>query len=331
MIALFPFGRGDVDYRWMGETDVWESLAAVRDSYAIDPCRQYLTGLSMGGYATWRIACDYPEQWAAIAPICGGGHNLPLVNLRDIPTWCVHGRRDPIVPVRESRSLVRSLRRLGAKVRYSELSETGHNAWDWLYTPGRRRDSLAEWLLAFQKEVPPKPILLPKRRGAFQDLFTERTIISYPGSCVLNRETDLLAAEAHRLATFRFGDVTMRSGRFQVKADHDLNPSDLIGANLLILGRSDNHAVLRPVERRLLAKQKKGQLWVAGETYLGKALVAAVCQASPWNRKRLLGVIAYQQFHPMRGIAERLFGPNEPLPRINIYDTQQKRFIRQEA
>ena len=37
-----------------------------------DPQRLYLTGMSLGGYGVWEIAKDYPGQFAAIAPVCGG-------------------------------------------------------------------------------------------------------------------------------------------------------------------------------------------------------------------------------------------------------------------
>ena len=28
----------------------------------------------MGGFGTWNFAAAYPDRWAAIAPICGGGN-----------------------------------------------------------------------------------------------------------------------------------------------------------------------------------------------------------------------------------------------------------------
>ena len=43
------------------------------EKYNVDESRIYLTGLSMGGYGTWAIACAHPERFAAIVPICGGG------------------------------------------------------------------------------------------------------------------------------------------------------------------------------------------------------------------------------------------------------------------
>ena len=46
-----------------------ETLAA----YPVDSQRVYLTGLSMGGYGAWDLAVRFPERFAAVAPICGGG------------------------------------------------------------------------------------------------------------------------------------------------------------------------------------------------------------------------------------------------------------------
>ena len=48
-------------------------LSDLTTRYTVDPDRIYLTGLSMGGYGTWRLAADYPERFAALAPVCGGG------------------------------------------------------------------------------------------------------------------------------------------------------------------------------------------------------------------------------------------------------------------
>ena len=43
------------------------------EKYQVDTSRIYLTGLSMGGFGTWSLASMYPERFAAIAPVCGGG------------------------------------------------------------------------------------------------------------------------------------------------------------------------------------------------------------------------------------------------------------------
>ncbi|MEL7364118.1 MAG: PHB depolymerase family esterase, partial [Bacteroidota bacterium] len=57
----------------------WEAreLGALLDhieaTHRIDPARVYVTGLSMGGYATWDLVMHFPDRFAAAAPVCGGG------------------------------------------------------------------------------------------------------------------------------------------------------------------------------------------------------------------------------------------------------------------
>lgn len=329
VILLCPFGRGDLGFRWMGEADLWDALQWVKTRYSVDARRQYLTGLSMGGFATWRLGCAYPEQWAAIAPVCGGGEVKLLPALKRVPVWCVHGSRDDLVPVEHSRRLIAELRRLKFRHRYDELPGWGHNAWDYLYAPGRTRDSLVDWLLGFRKALPASARPKPKRGAVFHDLFSERIILSYPARGLVPKETELLRAEVERLARFHFGDCVMRSGRLIVKSDAELAESDLAGANHLMVGRTDNHAWLRRADRKLTARHVRGVLRVQGQTFLGKTLVVATVQANPWNPARLLGVITYQQFHQMRGIMERWFDPVRALQAVNIYDTLQHRFILQ--
>jgi pimeloyl-ACP methyl ester carboxylesterase len=330
VLLLSPFGRGDLMFRWMGEADIWDALHWVRSRYRIDPRRQYLTGLSMGGFACWRLACEYPEQWAAVAPVCGGGDAARLRRLRSVPVWCVHGAADDSVSVEQSRRLVAELRRLKLRHRYDELPGWGHNAWDWLYDPDRREDSLVDWFLRFRRRAAAPPVLRPRRQGLFKDLFSERVIVSHPASTPIAREADLLRAEAGRLAGFSFADFVMRAGRLLVKPDRELTPAELAGANHVMLGRTDNHAALRQVERRLPARHVRGRLQVRGQVYLSKTLVAVTCQPSPWNRERLLGVITYQQSRQMCGLIERLLGSAIELLDVNLYDTQQRRFLRHE-
>ena len=45
----------------------------------MDTNRIYLTGLSMGGYGTWDLGLAYPERFAAIVPICGGGQVISVL------------------------------------------------------------------------------------------------------------------------------------------------------------------------------------------------------------------------------------------------------------
>src|SRR5262245_60183544 len=62
-------------------------LDEVEGQYRVDKDRVYLTGLSMGGYGTWRLAAAAPERFAALAPICGGGDPGSAEKLKGLPIW----------------------------------------------------------------------------------------------------------------------------------------------------------------------------------------------------------------------------------------------------
>src|SRR5260221_10562017 len=72
-------------------------LDDVQKSYGVDPDRVYLTGLSMGGFGTWALAMEFPERFAAIAPICGGGQAFRVRRIKDVPGGVFHGAKEPVV------------------------------------------------------------------------------------------------------------------------------------------------------------------------------------------------------------------------------------------
>ena len=51
---------------------VVDTVFQVASSHSIDPGRIYLTGKSMGGEGTWKVAATCPRLFAAIVPMCGG-------------------------------------------------------------------------------------------------------------------------------------------------------------------------------------------------------------------------------------------------------------------
>jgi predicted peptidase len=118
--------------------------------YNVDRSRVYLTGLSMGGYGAWDLAISYPDYFAAIAPICGGGNTLRIGRLKKVPTWAFHGKKDQSVPEQESASMVAALRAAGGDVRYTVLPEAGHVE-AWVYAYGEA--GLFDWFLAHRKHA----------------------------------------------------------------------------------------------------------------------------------------------------------------------------------
>jgi len=126
-LVVCPKGRDPFSgYRGTAEQDVFDVLAEVRRQYRIDSGRIYLMGHSMGAYATWRLAKDHPDVFAALGPISGGGNPADVASIRHIPEYIVHGAKDETVPVTESRAMAEAARRAGAEVVYVEVPGAGH-------------------------------------------------------------------------------------------------------------------------------------------------------------------------------------------------------------
>jgi len=128
--------------RWNTE-DLQGMLEQVRAKYRIDPTRIYLTGLSMGGFGTWAWACRYPEQFAAIAPICGGGDIQLARELKNTPVWAFHGEADPVVPVKRTIEMVEAVNATGGSARMTIYPGIGHDSWVNAYND----QELYRWLL----------------------------------------------------------------------------------------------------------------------------------------------------------------------------------------
>jgi predicted peptidase len=119
-------------------------LDSVIKQYRVDKDRVYLTGLSMGGYGTWSLAAAYPEKFAALAPICGGGNPADAAKLARLPIWVFHGGKDPTVPLKRSEEMVEALKAAGDNPKFTVYPEAGHDSWTATYD----NPEFYQWLLA---------------------------------------------------------------------------------------------------------------------------------------------------------------------------------------
>lgn len=78
-LKLYVFGRGNLSYRWAGESDVFEALESVRSRYNVDPERIVLRGFSMGGTGAWHLGLHHPDKWAAVEAGAGFVETRPEV------------------------------------------------------------------------------------------------------------------------------------------------------------------------------------------------------------------------------------------------------------
>jgi len=110
----------------------------------VDKDHIYVTGLSMGGFGTWALAAAYPDRFAAIVPICGGGSPASAAKLKDLPIWVFHGAKDRAVPPSRSEAMIKALKKAGSKkVKYTLYPDADHDSWTEAYNDPK----LWEWLL----------------------------------------------------------------------------------------------------------------------------------------------------------------------------------------
>ena len=122
-------------------------LDGVLARYRVDRSRIYLTGISMGGNGTWRMAIACPDVFAAIAPICGWGNPAKVAVLKGLPAWAFHGKKDPVIAFERGEIMVRNLQAAGGNVRFTAYPEAGHDSWTETY----QNPELYEWLMRQKK------------------------------------------------------------------------------------------------------------------------------------------------------------------------------------
>lgn len=129
--------------------DAW--LTELLRTLSVDPKRVYLTGLSMGGYASWDWLSAHPERFAAVAPICGGGSTIRLKlpqgaqreALKQLPVWVFHGAKDNVVALDESQRMVAALKAIGNQPKLTVYPDAGHDSWTATYND----PAFFDWML----------------------------------------------------------------------------------------------------------------------------------------------------------------------------------------
>lgn len=125
-------------------------LALVEETMAkqpIDPKRFYVTGLSMGGFATWDLLGKAPKKIAAAIPICGGGNPALAAQFKDIPIWAFHGDADPVVPVKTTHDMIAALEKARGKPKSTYYPGVQHNSWTQTYA----NPEVIKWMFAQRK------------------------------------------------------------------------------------------------------------------------------------------------------------------------------------
>ena len=111
----------------LGEQDVMNVLAIIRDSYNIDDERIYLWGHSMGGAGTYHLAAKHPDIWAALGVAAPAPSAPPeqLEAFKHIPIIALQGDEDGLVV--RTREWVTKMSDLGMQHVYIEIEGGDHS------------------------------------------------------------------------------------------------------------------------------------------------------------------------------------------------------------
>lgn len=108
-----PSGRVAQGPAWLDSDDgaVMDAVAATRSAFAIDAKRIHVTGLSQGGFMTFRLVCAHADLFASAAPALAGTASCPSGTLngscafsgsdkpsRALPLLYMVGTKDALVP-----------------------------------------------------------------------------------------------------------------------------------------------------------------------------------------------------------------------------------------
>ncbi len=134
---------------WTTETQLLKSfIDAICTEWNADMTRVYLTGISMGGFGTWIMAIRYPEFFAAIVPICGGGMPWAGSAIKDLPIWAFHGDADGVVKPENSIDMVNAVNAAGGAAKLTLSPGVGHDSWTETYD----NPEVWQWLLEQKKK-----------------------------------------------------------------------------------------------------------------------------------------------------------------------------------
>jgi predicted peptidase len=140
--------KHEVGGAWKPE-ELMPLIDHVASKLNVDADRIYVTGLSMGGYGTWRLAATHPERFAAAIPICGGGDAEKYAKgLSKVPIWAFHGGKDPVVPIKGTQDIVDAVKAEHGDIEFTVYPDAGHDSWTETYN----NPKVYEWLLAHRRK-----------------------------------------------------------------------------------------------------------------------------------------------------------------------------------
>jgi predicted peptidase len=95
-----------------------------------------------------QIPSSQSKIYAAGLPILGGADAFSARAIKKIPIWNFHGDADKSVSVENSRKIVEALKKIKAKITYTEFSGEGHG----ISRKVLNDEKVMEWLFVQKKD-----------------------------------------------------------------------------------------------------------------------------------------------------------------------------------
>lgn len=137
---------------WWDTEAVFYLIKEIQQKYQIDDSRIILTGLSMCGWGTLKLAMEHPELLSAVVPVCAPVDRLMKVRVsqyKDLPMKIFHGGNDDIVSPMNSIEIYQEIKKVNKNVELTIFPDDNHNSWDSTYS----NPKLYEWMLAQKKNT----------------------------------------------------------------------------------------------------------------------------------------------------------------------------------
>ncbi|PWU01541.1 MAG: hypothetical protein C5B52_07205 [Bacteroidetes bacterium] len=144
---------------WPSADDVNAVVNYAIANYRVDTSRVYVTGLSMGGGATWDYAVKYSSRVAALVPMCGASSpsmsKAQSIANTNLPVWAFHNEDDPTVSVNNTKGWVTDINSYNPNplARMTLWPTGGHNAWSKASDPTYTENNMNiyEWMLQYHR------------------------------------------------------------------------------------------------------------------------------------------------------------------------------------
>lgn len=176
--------------------DVMELIHIVKEEENIDESSIGLTGHSLGGIGTWRIALKYPDVFSSLVPVSGTINNpSACASLKDIAIWAFHGSLDTMSPSSMLQAEKVITEAGGDKMQVTLFPSKGHCITDIVYN--NPEYDVVNWMASQHRSD-----MVP---AVTADTVPEVTITYEEGSVVSQRMNYLLGEKnAQSLLTTRF-------------------------------------------------------------------------------------------------------------------------------